>query len=248
LTKKIISIFVSLILIAIIFSSCGKDEVRTVLTTAEETTEQQSLEESTIDIDITKLLNVDDTWQDKYALSYSYYDSSSGESTIAEGKIGDYYQSMDYSSGTIVYLTQENGYMIEYMLNHSTKTGTAAVVTDSDVSSSSSGFVMLSTVDPLFPQYKNVVEVGTDYVCKRPAVRYRQTQSDSSGKADKIAYVWVDSQYGFASKCELYDAESRKLLMRWELKSFTRNVKENSVKIDLSKYKITDETESSTAE
>lgn len=187
--------------------------------------------------DASQVLDPDTSWQSAYALSYSYYDIKSGESKIAEGKCGKYYQSLDYATNIITFLTQEDGYILEYMLNENTKTGTSTVVTSSTIDDLYSGFSMLSVCDPEFPVYRNVTKVGTDFVAKRSAVRYKQVETEN-GVETKIAYVWIDDQYGFASRCELYDAQTRELQMRWELLEFTQNVTEEGVKINVDAYEL----------
>lgn len=187
-----------------------------------------------------ELVSSDTSWLDCYALEYSYYDTKTGESRIAEGRCENYFQSMDYATNTLTFYTQEDGYILEYVLNSETKTGTAAVVTDSTMENIYSGFSMLSTCDPYFPVYKNVTKVGQDFVANRSATRYKQTQTEN-GVITKIAYVWIDDELGFASKCEQYDAQTEELQMRWELLSFTRNVTEDDIKINLDNYTLATE-------
>lgn len=196
--------------------------------------------DSTLPYDASQVLSSDTEWQSAYALSYSYFDTDTGESTITEGKCGNYYQSIDSATKIITFLSQEDGFMMQYMLDSYTKTGTAAVITDSTVEDAYSGFVMLSACDPYFPVYKNVTNVGADFVAERPATRYKQEETEN-GVQTRIAYVWIDDELGFASKCELYNAQTEELLMRWELLDFTQNVTEDGVKINLDAYNITTE-------
>lgn len=186
------------------------------------------------------LLNSDDTWQNKYALSYSFYDTKTGESQIMEGKCGKYYQAVDQKSGIITFISQEESYISEYILDSKTKTGTASVVANSTIDELYSGFSQFSTCDPYLPVYKNVTKFGTDKVANRSAVRYKQVET-KDGKESRIAYIWIDDEYQFASKCELYDAQTQELLMRWELLSFTVNANEDAVKINLDEYTITNQ-------
>ncbi len=199
-----------------------------------------SVAETTAKYDESELISADESWQKAYALSYIYYDKKNGESKIAEGKCGNYYQSMDYATGIINYLEQQEGYVAQYMLNSNTKTGTSTVVTDGTMDTMNSGFMMLSVCDPYFPVYKNVKKVGTDFVAERPATRYKQIKQED-GKEVQIAYVWIDDIFGFASRCELYDAQTEELLMRWELQDFTQNVTDTGIRINLDAYEITAE-------
>lgn len=193
--------------------------------------------ETAPDYDTSMVLDADSSWMEAYALSYSYFDKKTGESVITEGKCGRYYQSLDSASGIITFLTQEDAYMMQYMLDSKTKSGTAAIVTEGTIDTAYSGFTMLSTCDPYFPVYKNVTKVGSDFVGERPATRYKQVETKDNSTT-RIAYVWIDDELGFASKCELYDAATEELLMRWELLDFTENVTEEAVKINLEAYNI----------
>lgn len=193
--------------------------------------------DTTVNYDKSQVLSADTSWQNAYALSYSFFDQKTGQSTITEGKCGNYYQSVDSATNIITYLTQEDGYMLQYMLDSASKSGTAAVVTDVTIDSAYSGFVLLSVCDPYFPVYKNVTKVGTDFVGERSATRYKQVET-KDGVTTRIAYVWIDDALGFASKCELYDAQTEEVLMRWELLDFTQNVTEEGVKINLDAYDI----------
>lgn len=199
-----------------------------------------STEDRAPDYDPSAVLDVSTSWQQNYALSYSFYRDGDGESVVMEAKCGDYYQAMDQMTGIITYLTQEDGYVMEYMLDNNAGIGTQTIVTDSTVANANSGFVQLSACDPYLPVYANVEKAGTDYVAKRDATRYKQTQLDEAGDPQRIAYIWIDDEYGFVSRCELYEADGT-LLLRWELQSFTTGVQEDSVRLDLNKFKLTNQ-------
>lgn len=186
------------------------------------------------------ILSPDTSWQNAYALSYSYYDIKTGESVLTEGKCGKYYQISDSSSDITTFLVQEDAFMIQYMLDTVQKNGTSAIITDGAIENAYSGFTLLSVCDPYFPVYKNVTRVGNDFVGKRPATRFKQVET-KDGSQTRIAYVWIDDEFHFASKCELYDAVTEELLMRWELKDFTTNITEAAVKINVDAYNITKE-------
>ena len=231
------SVFILCILMLVCFSSCdtgpegnvdfGDYVIPTEIDTTSKYNESQ-------------LINADNSWQSAYALSYTYYDKKIGQSTIAEGRCGRYYQSLDYATNITTFMSQEDGYILQYMLDSNTKKGTATIVTEGAMDSLHSGFMMLSVCDPYFPVYKNVTKVGSDFVAQRSATRYKQVQVEN-GVETQIAYVWVDDMFGFASRCELYDAVSQELLMKWELQDFTQNVTEDGVKINVDSYTITTE-------
>lgn len=236
--KRIILIFTLILCALMLLSSCSDTTPEGnvnfgdyVIPTEPDTTKKY---------DDSQLINADNSWQTAYALSYDYYDKKTGASTITEGKFGNYYQSIDKATNIVTFLTQEDGYMIQYMLDDTKKTGTSTVITDGSIDSMHSGFMLLSVCDPYFPVYKNVTKVGDDFVGQRSATRYKQVQTEN-GVETQIAYVWVDDMFGFASRCELYDAQTEELLMKWELTDFTQNVNENGVKINLDDYNIVTE-------
>ena len=243
--KRILSICFILILI-FGFSACGENQQNGSVNfgdyeiPSDYGNQNNPENQTTKPYNTSEVLSPDTSWQKSYALSYSYYDQKTGESVLTEGRCGNYYQVSDSVSNITTLLVQEEAYMLQYMLNTSTKTGTSAVVTDGTIETSYSGFTILSTCDPYFPVYKNVTSAGSDFVANRPATRYKQTETKDNAET-RIAYVWIDDQYGFASKCELYDANTEVLLMRWELTDFTTNITEEAVKIDISAYTITNE-------
>ena len=237
--KRIVLIFTLLLCSVMLFASCSDNNTPEgnvnfgdyVIPTEPDTTKKY---------DDSQLINADNSWQTSYALSYDYYDKKTGSSTITEGKFGNYYQSIDNATNIVTFLSQEEGYMIQYMLDNNKKTGTSTVITDGSIDSMHSGFMLLSVCDPYFPVYKNVTKVGEDFVGQRSATRYKQVQTEN-GVETQIAYVWVDDMFGFASRCELYDAQTEELLMKWELTDFTQNVNENGVKINLDDFFIVSE-------
>ncbi len=236
MTKKSSCLLLLLILLFTV-TSCDSDNSGSV-DFGEYEISSEYYETTTLSYDPTLILDIDDSWQSSYALAYTFYDTTNGYSEIAEGKCGNYYQSLDYESNIITFLSQEDGYIMEYVLSIDSKTGTAAIITDSTMDELYSGFALMSTCDPYLPVYTNVTRISEDFVADRSAVRYKQVQTED-GVDTKIAYIWIDDQYSFASKCELYDAQSQELLLRWELTEFTLNVTEESVKVDIDDYTLT---------
>lgn len=238
--KKIIILSLTFLII-ILFSACTSSDGGGSVNFGD-----YVLPEETTDMQISNKYNDDElvlsdtSWLNCYALEYSYYDNKTGESKIAEGRCGNYYQSTDYATNIITYYTQADGFILEYMLNRDSHTGTSTVVTNATMNDLYSGFSLLSSCDPYFPLYNNVTKVGKDFVAKRPVTRYKQTQTEN-GVVTKIAYVWIDDQLGFASKCEQYNAKTEELELRWELLSFTQNVKDSDIMINIDNYVLSTE-------
>ena len=242
--REIAVLLALLVLLSCVAAGCsrGREAVPStrpyVPQTEAEPEPEVSTEEPPLPYDPAAVLDVATSWQTRYALSYSFYKDGDGESVVLEAKTGDFYQAMDQMTGIITYLTQEDGYVMEYVLDNNAGTGTATIVTDSTVANANSGFVQLSACDPYLPVYANVEKAGSDYVAKREATRYKQTQLGENGDPERIAYIWIDDEYSFVSRCELYEADGT-LLLRWELQSFTTDVKEEDVRLDISDFKLT---------
>lgn len=231
--KKISAILIILSL-AVIMTACSDNKTGSV-NFGDYTPDE--VESTKINYDNSELITSDTEWYEAYALKYNYYDKSAGESIITEGKCGDYYQSHDSATDVVSYYEQQQGYILQYFLNKQTKTGTVSVVTGKTMKDLYSGFSLISTCDPYFPVYKNVTKVGQDFVANRSATRYKQTQTEN-GTVTKIAYIWIDDELGFASKCEQYNAVTEELEMRWELLDFTQNVQTSDIIINTESYKI----------
>ena len=182
-------------------------------------------------------IQTDFSWCEQYIASYSYYDKNSGEALLYEGRCGNYLQIWEKNSGIITYYEQADGYMLEYLLSSEQAVGTVTAIADESVDTIAQ-FPALTVCKEDFPSYSNVTKVGTNFVGNRSATRYKQVESEN-GVEKRIAYVWIDDQYGFASKCECYNAETQELLTRWELLDFTTNVTEAAVKINVDDFIIT---------
>lgn len=192
--------------------------------------------EATTKYDPAGKLKVDLSWCEKYIVSYSYYKSDIGESMLVEGRCGNYLQIWDKTSGIMSYYEQEESYMLEYLLDVQNAVGTVSVVADNSVDTIAH-FPALTICKEDFPLRSNVTKVGTNFVADRSATRYKQVEAEN-GVEKRIAYLWIDDQYGFISKCEVYNAETQELITRLEVLDFTTNVTEDAVKMKLDDYTI----------
>ncbi len=181
-------------------------------------------------------LNIDFSWCESYIVSYSKYDKGVGESILYEGRCGNYLQILDKHSGIITYYVQEDAYMLMYILSSNQQQGVVSVISDESVDTIAQ-FPALTVCKENFPSRVNVTKVGSNFVGNRSATRYKQEER-IDGVLKRIAYVWIDDEYGFASKCEVYDATTQELIKRWELLDFTTNVSEDAIKINLDSFDI----------
>ena len=193
--------------------------------------------ESTTKYDPAGKLKVDLAWCEKYIVSYSYYKADIGESMLVEGRCGNYLQIWDKTSGIMSYYEQADGYMLEYLLDVNNSVGSVSAVADNSVDTIAH-FPALTICKEDFPLRSNVTSVGTNFVANRSATRYKQVEAEN-GIEKRIAYLWIDDQYGFILKCEVYNAETQELITRLEVLDFTTNVTEDAVKMKLDDYIIT---------
>ena len=54
----------------------------------------------------------------------------------------------------------------------------------------------------------------------------------------KIAYIWIDTEYGFASRCEVYDGTGG-FALGWKTEFSEEDIDTAAILPDLAKYKLT---------
>lgn len=177
-------------------------------------------------------------WKDNYMLKYNYiYEGET--SSIIEVKSGEHFSIIDEETGLTVYYTQgENGAIDYYTLSPENKTGTYLSRPDSLIADLYSPFMNLSFVSPDFTGFENVEYEADEDVNGRSAKRYRQSAVDEEGELTDYLIVWIDDEYGFASKCTICKADST-VEKAWELIEFQVGaIDAESAKIDLDEYEI----------
>ena len=98
----------------------------------------------------------------------------------------------------------------------------------------------LSNVDATMPAQSNVLYMYDEIIAGRNCHKYIQ-RAYADAKLTESVYVWIDAQYGFAMKCEDYDAADV-LKTSWEVTEFAAGgVTADDVVIDLSQYSFTEE-------
>lgn len=186
------------------------------------------------------IINVDESWKTNYVLQYSFYDFQGGTSSISECCNETGYVSIDNETGIVTYVQESEGFLLQYFLDPPVLQGTMSVITGNSLSDLQSGFYLLSVVDRRLPAYSNTTLSGKTTVAGRSATQYIQTGITQNSNENLTALIYVDDQYGFVSKCELFNS-SRTLMMKWELTSFSSNredVLKAMPKIDLTDYQI----------
>lgn len=223
------------------FASCSKTPETTttesyVYHPADETTTSSDKENSPAGSDA---LNVDPSWKANFDVSYTYFNKSQSEDAIRvhEKRSEKYFSAEDIDSGDTLYY-KENGKNIDsYVIVPGGEEQVHSVIDGKKLNDLSSTFMKLSDVDPDLPVLANVMYMYDEDVAGRACSKYIQ-RAYADGEATGTVYVWVDAEYGFAAKGEVYDANTV-LTASWEVTSFAAGaVKDADVEMDLSSYKI----------
>lgn len=162
-------------------------------------------------------LNVDASWMDNFTLSYSY--SQNGVySFLTERRCAGIYSVTDNATGISTYFIQNGKDIDQYVLDPQTKKGTYSVVEDAELAQLSTGFMKIAYLDPSFTVNPGVEFQIEEPVAGRAAKKYTQSSFTPAGLLTAYAFVWVDEEYGFASKCQVYNLAGS-VNTGWELQS-----------------------------
>lgn len=239
--RAVFSIIISFVLLTAVFSSCSKDNNK-IVDPYGESTSNDAQNNNSDSVPPSQSLHLDESWRNCYALTYDFFDSREGSSTITEFFDGTKYISADAQTGIVTYIVPADGYLTEYFLDTKELKGTVSVVGGSDINSIVTGFYALSVTDVRLPDYSNTNKTGITLIAGRNATEYIQTGVYGTDNQQGTAKIYVDDLYGFTSKLEFYNS-SREMLLSWELKGINTDedyVKKNMPVIDLTAYEITE--------
>lgn len=185
---------------------------------------------------------IDNSWHENYEVSYKYYNSQQGEETvnIREKKTASAFTVEYVDTGAVLYYKANGDNTDYYVIVPDEAEQAHSVLSGKKFSSLSSMFMKLSAVDETLAQQSNVLYMYDEKIAGRSCHKYIQ-RAYSGGELTQTVYVWIDSQYGFAAKCEAYDA-AEKLVSLWEISEFeTGKLSDADVELDLSGYEFVEE-------
>lgn len=180
---------------------------------------------------------VDASWQKNFLAEYLYFDEQLGKERVRvkEVKTSSAFEAKYPVSGNFFYYKADGTDLLVYTAVPDEDLYTKSVEKGKSVSDISSTFMKLSAVDPAFSALANVLYIEDDTVAGRPCKKYIQ-RAYTDGKATDTVYIWIDSEYGFASKCEAYNADED-LTTYWELLLFeTGSVTASAIDVDVDDY------------
>ena len=202
--------------------------------TTEETTTREG-------VPLSQGFTVDESWKENYAVRYTYFDADGGdEAEIREVKTDTAFEAAYPESGNAFYYETEGKNIRAYTLMPGENKYVSAVIKNKEMSSLSSTFMKLTSVDETFPYLSNVLFMREDEVAGRKALEYIQ-RAYKDGEATETVYIWIDAEFGFALKCEAFDAAQART-SAWEVLSFkTGGVRADDFTVDVDAYDFTEE-------
>ena len=228
------------------FSGCkkknGSEEIpsRYNYTPAPETTEQENVSEDVRDFQ--KAFVKDLSWQKNYSVAYNYYNVSQNvnNARIVEKRASTAFSVEYVDTGLLLYYKASGDNTDYYVIDPAENKQMHSVIAGKKISSLSSMFMKLSNVNATLPAQSNVLYMYDELVAGRNCHKYIQ-RAYADSKLTESVYVWIDAEYGFAMKCEDYDA-SEQLKTSWEVTEFSAGgVTADDVYVDLSAYQFTEE-------
>lgn len=185
---------------------------------------------------------VDTSWQNNYKVNYTYFDgsASSGSVTINEIKSASRFEASYPGSGNLIYYVAEGANIKVYTVIPEEKEYNSTEIKNQTISSLSSTFMKLTSVSETLPSLSNVIYMYDETVAGRNCKKYMQ-RAYTDGLVTETVLVWVDAEFGFAAKCEAYDAEEN-LTSAWETLTFrTGDITDGDFDVDLEDYAFTEE-------
>ncbi|MBQ6065808.1 MAG: hypothetical protein IJK89_03220 [Clostridia bacterium] len=245
--KKVISVAAAILTLLCVFCGCkkkpGTEETPSQYnyTPASESTTQE--EETTESVrDFQKAFIKDLSWQKNFTVKYVYNNAAQGleNAQILEKRASTAFSVEYLDTGLIMYYKANGDDIDSYVIDPSESGPLHSVITEKKISSISSLFMKLSNVDATLPAQSNVLYMYDEIIAGRNCHKYIQ-RAYSDAKLTESVYVWIDAQYGFAMKCEDYDANET-LKTSWEVKEFSAGgITADDVYIDLSQYQFAEE-------
>ena len=184
---------------------------------------------------------VNESWQKNFIAEYKYYDGSVSEDTvmIRETRCETAFAAEYPASGNLIYYVADGGDIDCYTVAPAEKQYMHTVVKNKSIADISTTLMKLTYVSEDLPERANILYIGEESVSGRTCKKYIQ-RAYTDGAVTETVYVWVDAQYGFAMKCEDYDADDT-LKTYWEVTSFSAGgVTQAEIGVDLSAYSFTE--------
>lgn len=243
--NKAVSLISAGILIGSIFllSSCSDDSTEESSTGYEyKTTVLNEITTEAVKSEFETEIKIDNTWKRNFRVNYKYYnpDQSITTMNIQEKKSANAFTVQYIDTQSILYYKANGNDTDYYVIIENEPEQVHSVLTGKKLSSLSSMFMKLSSVDSDLPSQNNVLYMYEEEVAGRNCHKYIQ-RAYSEGQLTESVYLWIDAEFGFVAKCEAYDS-SNVLTVMWEIEEFvTGSLQDEDVFLDLSGYTFKEE-------
>ena len=232
-----------LVLCAVIgLAACKENHEPTTLPDYSYISDDSTLPSETAPAGEDEAFTVNESWQKNFAAEYKYYDGAVSEDTVTirETRCETAFAAVYPATGNLIYYVADGTNIDCYTVAPAEKQYMHTVVKNKSVSDISTTLMKLTAVSEDLPERANVLYIGEESVSGRTCKKYIQ-RAYTDGVVTETVYVWVDAQFGFAVKCEDYDADDT-LKTYWEVTSFsTGDVTESDIGVDISLYTFTEE-------
>ena len=234
---RIFAIIMALVTVICVFAGCKDSTSSAESTTGYEYTPSSKDEVTTASSAAQEKIEINKNWQKNFKVEYEYYNPEQSLTTmkIKEMKASKAF-TVEYVDTSSVLYYKENGKDTDYyVLIDGEENQAHEVLEGKSISSLSSMFMKLTEVDASLPTKSNVLYMYDEEVAGRMCHKYIQ-RAYADGTLKESVYVWIDAEYGFAAKCEAYDATNN-LTVMWRMTSFeTGTLTNEDVYIDISQY------------
>lgn len=205
--------------------------------------EEETKEDATASFDeLQKEFTKDDSWKKNYRVTYEYFNAEQAQGTvrILEQRTENAFTAEYLDTGAVLYYKANGNDTDYYVITPETDRQVHSLLKGKKFRTLSSMFMKLSNVDSNLPKQSNVLYMYDEIVAGRNCHKYIQRAYANAALTQSV-YVWIDAEYGFAAKCEAYDAADN-LTANWVIEEFeTGEVKDADVIPDISAYEFTDE-------
>lgn len=232
--KKSIALLLSLIFVLLAFAACSNDDETTPTRVV-----PTGVDSLVVDTNQNPQININNNWWLNYYAVFTYFCPAANfktDTVISEKKTANSFIVSNLSEGYFKYYADTEQGLDEYVVVPTDLLFEHRLVPAASVNNVNSMFMKITAVAESFASGENVIYTGSEMIANRNCQLYMQRTFNESGEQDSVAYLWIDAQYGFCSKCITYDANGE-IVMSWELNEFrTGDITDAEVKPDLSSY------------
>ena len=199
--------------------------------------------ETNVSATVNSTFTVNNSWQKNFTAVYKYYDRSKSADTVTieEKRCATAFSASYPATGNLLFYRANGNNIDFYTLIPAQAQYVHTTIENKSIDDISTTFMKLTQVTESLPTLSNVLFMADETVAGRPCKKYIQ-RAYVNGAVTETVYVWVDTEFGFALKCEDYNSASE-LQTYWEVTSFISGMVtlEDFDSINITNYTFTEE-------